>query len=47
MELDTTRSYWYGLRPDADPALVKRLQAALDAIKRDGRYERLRQRYFI
>ena len=46
MELDTTRSYWYGLRPDADPALVKKLQAALDAIRRDGRYERLRQRYF-
>lgn len=46
MEQDTSRSYWYGLRPDADPALVKRLQAELDAIKRDGRYERLRQRYF-
>ncbi|MDR7271073.1 polar amino acid transport system substrate-binding protein [Pelomonas saccharophila] len=46
MELDVARSYWYGLRPEADPALVKRLQAALDAMKRDGRYERLRQRYF-
>lgn len=47
MEQDTSRAYWYGLRPDADPALVRRLQAELDAIKRDGRYERLRQRYFI
>lgn len=46
MELDGTRSYFYGLHPDADPALVRRLQAALDAIKHDGRYERLRQRYF-
>lgn len=46
MEQDTSKSYWYGLRADADPALVRRLQAALDAIKRDGRYERLRQRYF-
>jgi polar amino acid transport system substrate-binding protein len=46
MEQDTSKSYWYGLRPDADPALVRRLQAALDALKRDGRYERLRQRYF-
>jgi polar amino acid transport system substrate-binding protein len=46
MDHDTTKSYWYGLRPDADPALARRLQAELDAIKRDGRYERLRQRYF-
>lgn len=46
MEHDTTKSYWYGLRPDADPALVRRLQAELDTLKRDGRYERLRQRYF-
>lgn len=46
MEQDSSRSYWYGLRPDADPALVRRLQAALDAARRDGRYERLRQRYF-
>lgn len=47
MEQDTSRSYWYGLRLDADAALVRRLQAELDAIKRDGRYERLRQRYFL
>jgi polar amino acid transport system substrate-binding protein len=46
MEQDTARSYFYGLRPDADPALVRRLQAALDRLKRDGRYERLRLRYF-
>lgn len=46
MEQDASKSYWYGLRPDADPALVRRLQAALDAIRRDGRHERLRQRYF-
>jgi polar amino acid transport system substrate-binding protein len=47
MEQDGSKSYWYGLRLDADPALVKRLQAALDALKRDGRYERLRHRYFL
>jgi polar amino acid transport system substrate-binding protein len=46
MELDVARSYWYGLRPEADPALAKRLQSALDALKRDGRYEQLRRRYF-
>ncbi|MFG6414360.1 substrate-binding periplasmic protein [Roseateles sp. DC23W] len=47
MDLDVGRAYWYGLRPDADPALVRRLQVALDAMKRDGRYDRLRQRYFL
>lgn len=46
MEQDVSKSYWYGLHPDADPSLARRLQAALDAIRRDGRYERLRQRYF-
>ncbi len=46
MEQDVSKSYWYGLRLDANPALVRRLQAALDTIRRDGRYERLRQRYF-
>ena len=43
---DTDKSYWYGLPPDTDPALLQRLRAALDQLKRDGRYERLRQRYF-
>ncbi|MFG6485429.1 substrate-binding periplasmic protein [Roseateles sp. BYS78W] len=43
---DNSRSYYYGLRPDANPALVRRLQAALDSLRRDGRYDRLRQRYF-
>lgn len=46
MEQDSARSYYYGLRLDTDPALVRRLQQALDTLKRDGRYERLRQRYF-
>lgn len=46
LELEVSRSYWFGLRPDADPALVRRLQAELDALKRDGRYDKLRQRYF-
>lgn len=43
---DASRSYYYGLRPDADPSLVRRLQAALDQLRRDGRHDRLRQRYF-
>jgi polar amino acid transport system substrate-binding protein len=46
LPLDTARAYWFGLPPGTDPALVRRLQEALDRIKRDGRFERLRQRYF-
>ncbi|MFG6468236.1 substrate-binding periplasmic protein [Roseateles sp. BYS87W] len=46
MEQDASRAYYFGLRPDADPALVRRLQAALDTLRRDGRYDKLRQRYF-
>ncbi|MEJ6005690.1 transporter substrate-binding domain-containing protein [Paucibacter sp. AS339] len=45
-ELDTRLSYWYGLHQNFDPATRQRLQAALDALKRDGRYAKLRQRYF-
>lgn len=46
LDYDTSKSYWYGLPPDTDAALVRRLQAALDATKRDGRYELLKLRYF-
>jgi polar amino acid transport system substrate-binding protein len=46
LDYDTSKSYWYGLRPDTDPALLRRLQAALDTLKRDGRYEALKLRYF-
>lgn len=46
MPHDISKTYWYGLPPDTDPALVRRLQTALDKLKRDGRYEQLRLRYF-
>lgn len=46
LPMDVDKSYWFGLPADADPALARRLQDALDRIKRDGRYDRLRQRYF-
>lgn len=46
LELDARHSYWYGLHPDTDERLVQALQAALDQLRRDGRYARLRQRYF-
>ncbi|MBT9494079.1 MAG: transporter substrate-binding domain-containing protein [Paucibacter sp.] len=44
--LDTSVSYWFGLHPHGDPAIRLRLQAALDRLKRDGRYAKLRTRYF-
>ncbi|MCV2362852.1 transporter substrate-binding domain-containing protein [Paucibacter sp. DJ1R-11] len=46
LELDTRHSYWYGLHPDSDDRVVQALQAALDQLRSDGRYARLRQRYF-
>lgn len=47
LPLDVDKSYWFGLPADSDPALARRLQAALDRLRRDGRYERLRQQYFV
>jgi polar amino acid transport system substrate-binding protein len=44
--LDSSLSYWYGLHPHIDPSIKRRLQAALDLLKRDGRYAALRLRYF-
>ncbi|MBH9553710.1 substrate-binding periplasmic protein [Inhella gelatinilytica] len=46
MPYDADKSYWFGLRLDTDPAVVQRLQAALDTLRKDGRYDRLRGRYF-
>lgn len=45
LPLDVDKSYWYGLPADADPALARRLQDALDRLRRDGRLEQLRLRY--
>ncbi len=44
--LDSRLSYWYGLHPKIDPSTKQRLQAALDRLKRDGRYAALRAQYF-
>ena len=46
MVLDSRRSYWYGLHPDSEDRVVHGLQAALDQLRRDGRYAKLRGRYF-
>lgn len=47
LDYDSSHSYWYGLHPDTDPALLRRLQLALDRLRKDGRMARLRQRYLV
>jgi len=46
LSMDVDKAYWFGLPADSDPAVARRLQVALDRLRRDGRYERLRQQYF-
>lgn len=43
--LDESLSYWYGLNRATDPDVAKRLNAALQKIKSDGRYLLLKQKY--
>lgn len=43
--LDESLSYWYGLNPGTDPDVARRLNAALQKIKADGRYLLLKQKY--
>lgn len=46
LEYDASKSYWFGLQPDAPESLRRRLQAGLDKVRRDGRFDALRLRYF-
>lgn len=46
LDYDSSKSYWFGLHPDTDPELLRRLQAAFESVRRDGRYEELRRQYF-
>lgn len=43
--LDDASSYWYGVSLSTPPEVAKRLNAALQKIKSDGRYQQLRQKY--
>ena len=43
--LDESLSYWYGLNLATDPEVARRLNAALQKVKNDGRYLALKQRY--
>lgn len=43
--LDDSLTYWYGVSLQTDPEVVKKLNAALQKIKNDGRYQQLRQKY--
>lgn len=45
--LDESASYWFGVNLQTDPELVRRLNAALQKIKHDGRYHQLRLKYQI
>jgi polar amino acid transport system substrate-binding protein len=37
---------YYAVQKDTDPAVVARLQAALDAMRTDGAYDKIMQQYF-
>jgi polar amino acid transport system substrate-binding protein len=45
--LDESLSYWYGLNLSVDPEVAKRLNAALQKLRNDGRYAQLRQKYLL
>lgn len=43
--LDEGLTYWYGLNLATDPEVARKLNAALQRIKADGRYQQLKQKY--
>lgn len=45
--LDDSLNYWYGLNLSVDPDVAKRLNAALQKLRNDGRYAQLRQKYLL
>nr|WP_315848987.1 transporter substrate-binding domain-containing protein [uncultured Rhodoferax sp.] len=45
--LDDSLNYWYGLNLSVDPDVAKRLNAALQKLRNDGRYTQLRQKYLL
>lgn len=45
--LDESLSYRYGLNLSVDPEVAKRLNAALQKVRSDGRYAQLRQKYLL
>jgi len=45
--LDDSLSYWYGVSLATDPEVAKKLNAALQKIKNDGRYLQLKKRYLL
>lgn len=45
--LDDSLSYWYGLNLSVDAEVARKLNAALQKIKSDGRYTQLRQKYLL
>lgn len=45
--LDDSLNYWYGLNLSVDGEVARRLNAALQKIRNDGRYTQLRQKYLL
>ncbi|MEI7430566.1 MAG: transporter substrate-binding domain-containing protein [Betaproteobacteria bacterium] len=43
--LDDSFEYWYGINLSTDPEVVRKLDLALQRIKKDGRYLKLQQKY--
>jgi polar amino acid transport system substrate-binding protein len=43
--LDDSNSYWYGVSLSTPPDVAVKLNAALQRIKSDGRYQQLKQKY--
>ena len=43
---DDESAAFYAVQKDSDPQVVKRLQDALDAMRSDGGYDKIMQRYF-
>ncbi len=46
LPLDTSQAYWFGLPTGSAPSIARRLQQALDRLRQEGRYERLRSTWF-
>ncbi|HJV79817.1 substrate-binding periplasmic protein [Noviherbaspirillum sp.] len=43
--VDDSHAYYFGMRKDSDPAIVRRLSDALEKVRADGLTEKLRKKY--
>ncbi len=45
--LEDSLNYWFGLNLSVDADVARKLNAALQKIRNDGRYTQLRQKYLL